>query len=552
MKLNPEYKFFNEKYISDGIKDDYKKWKTSECQITSSNVFIESPTGTGKTYFIINKLFDYALRTNRSIIYVCNRDALKKQVEIALQQKMPNLLMIKENGICYFYSQYSTAVIIIANYQSIQKLPTPYPDNLFYVVFDEAHFFLEDSAFNVHTNDIYKYMLKNFQLQVHIFMSATITDFYELFCVSLELLLPEHQKQPESDAIRIIPVIYYHNSYSRPIYNIILYTDDSFVYDKIRNNDNDKWLYFVSSKNQGHTVQECIKYISKKRCSFLFSGNKQSKTWKTLIEHNRFDEDILITTSVIDNGVTIQDNAVKNIVLPFCYRTEFVQMLGRKRIDSDPAEKINVYVKIPSIQSINLKLRENSNKLSFWHKIKDHPSQEYKKKLVKYYWQSQKYNKLFGFKLVEDKIVVFANDLSLFKLYSKALFYWFLKLSCANTQAYIDCLYGWLGNNIKHIENEKICLDTNNLIDFLNMNVDRKIVDRDAFYESFLELYKIYCFNEYMKCNPVNAKMFIKALAIRKGNTQRKATINRSLNFLHLPFILKKENNYWILHKLPQ
>jgi hypothetical protein len=52
--------------------------------------------------------------------------------------------------------------------------------------------------------------------------------------------------------------------------------------------------------------------------------------------------------------------------------------------------------------------------------------------------------------------------------------------------------------------------------------------------------------------NPKEKEKYKAALAIRKGNTQRKATINRSLNFLELPYKLDKKNNCWILHKLPQ
>ena len=48
-------------YISDGINEDYKSWKKGESGRQSYRVFIESPTGSGKTFFILNKLLPYAI-----------------------------------------------------------------------------------------------------------------------------------------------------------------------------------------------------------------------------------------------------------------------------------------------------------------------------------------------------------------------------------------------------------------------------------------------------------------------------------------------------------
>ena len=60
------------RYISEGIGDDYKTWKTTIAGKQASRVFIESPTGSGKTSFIIDKLLTYAIEERRSIIYIKN------------------------------------------------------------------------------------------------------------------------------------------------------------------------------------------------------------------------------------------------------------------------------------------------------------------------------------------------------------------------------------------------------------------------------------------------------------------------------------------------
>ena len=83
-KIN--YHEFNEKYISDGIKDDYKQWHMAYKKNSSTKVFLESPTGTGKTHFLINILLKYAIDSKAStmgttlyfFISMCLMVALRK------------------------------------------------------------------------------------------------------------------------------------------------------------------------------------------------------------------------------------------------------------------------------------------------------------------------------------------------------------------------------------------------------------------------------------------------------------------------------------------
>lgn len=44
-------------------------------------MFITAPTGSGKTYFILNTLLPYARERNWNILYLVNRKILKEQLE---------------------------------------------------------------------------------------------------------------------------------------------------------------------------------------------------------------------------------------------------------------------------------------------------------------------------------------------------------------------------------------------------------------------------------------------------------------------------------------
>ena len=553
MKPQGEFHEFNSRYISAGIGDDYKKWKKRTSRKSSTNVFIESPTGTGKTYFLIDKILPYAIEKDRSIIYLCNRDVLKKQIENAIIEKRPDLTVSHNThkSISVFLYPNSYATIAVVNYQSFATLDKMDFYNLYYVVLDEVHFFLEDATFNVFTHDIYLHLLSKYMNQVHIFLSATMWEFYEIYIDTCMQFLPEHPQQQVFDALYTLNYEYYRNCYSKPLYNIILYKTDKFLINRIQDS-NDKWLFFVSSIKDGEIMKKCIEIVTSKKCFFLTKNKKYSRAWKSLVENSCFKEDILITTKVLDNGVSIHDNMVRNIVLPAVNQTELMQMLGRKRVSDDSIGSTNIYIKQPSMQVVNAMLKSHREKIAFFKKIGALQTNTYKQRLIREYWRSEKYNMLFHFNFAGNEVNLKYNILSIYKFANEIAFYEYLHNAHANTQAYMNCLHAWLRNNIISIQHENIHSNTNNLIEFLNCNINSNISDTDSFYESFMELYKMFCYKKFMEKEPEDLKEFQNALAIRKGSTQRKATINRCLELLQLPYKLEKKSKCWVLYKLSQ
>lgn len=113
----------------------------------------------------------------------------------------------------------------------------------------------------------------------------------------------------------------------------------------------EKWLIFVSSIQRGKALQQRIKKETGRKAVFLSSENKAGKRWEMLSAEERYDEDVLIATKVLDNGVNISDKGVRHIVIPFCDQTEFMQMLGRRR--TAEGERVYLYVEVPTIQKVN-------------------------------------------------------------------------------------------------------------------------------------------------------------------------------------------------------
>ena len=100
-----------------------------------------------------------------------------------------------------------------------------------------------------------------------------------------------------------------------------------------------KWLIFQSNKEK---AEENLKKKLFCSAAMLSADSKDSKTMKTLIEQNMFEEKVLITTKVLDNGISIHDPKVRNIVLSTTSWSDFMQMKGRRRIHPDENVQLNI------------------------------------------------------------------------------------------------------------------------------------------------------------------------------------------------------------------
>lgn len=63
----------NRQYVTDLIGDEYLKWKTGD------KVLISTPTGSGKSTFVIASLLKTAVENEKHIVYYCNRKVLNDQ-----------------------------------------------------------------------------------------------------------------------------------------------------------------------------------------------------------------------------------------------------------------------------------------------------------------------------------------------------------------------------------------------------------------------------------------------------------------------------------------
>jgi superfamily II DNA or RNA helicase len=328
-------------WVSDTIGNDYKTWNTNNI------ILLQAQTGTGKTWFIKNKLINNLSHFKR-LLLVCNRINLKRQLKMDLlrmyhmaipvlqDEKGNDTDIVDLNGLDKIYQIEN---ITITSYQAIGEMAITHEydgesmdHNYDYIVMDEAHFLFIDASFNNKCRLAYKYLVEqHIPFTIKIFISATMEEIKEPIEQHFRKYIG---KKPE--IIEYSTGIDY--SYINPIY---FKNDIDIIINSIKNDkSNEKWLVFVSNKEQGRKIQ---KELGDEISTCIFSGSNNEEL-KDIIVNSKFNKKVLITTKVLDNGINIADEKLTNIVIMAWDRITFMQELGRKRINIEDPQQINLYI----------------------------------------------------------------------------------------------------------------------------------------------------------------------------------------------------------------
>lgn len=139
------------------------------------------------------------------------------------------------------------------------------------------------------------------------------------------------------------------------------------LYDKIVDSDQ-KWIIFVDSEEDGIMLETYFNYrdtyavfLSSKRKNNTATGAK--RIFEQIAKTNSFECKVLISTSVMDAGVSIDVDDTMNLVLSQSDKTEFIQMLGRCRVGEEG--RVNLYIKLLTAGAINGCRAQKENNLRF-------------------------------------------------------------------------------------------------------------------------------------------------------------------------------------------
>lgn len=537
-----------ESYVSDALANEIQNW-------IRYPVLINAPTGSGKSRFVLKDLADYAESKNRWILVLSNRIALNMQqkIELCREKGLPivgtkSLADFQQFGnivLCTYQSSESFIKNLVhannlywANLpmnapqrqlspEELLTFPFPYSQPQF-VVLDEAHFFCSDAVFNPRTEAILQNLLTCFPDSIRIYMSATPEDVKPVIAAVEKRQLEELvNAKPHREFILFgAGIKEYCIKSSTDHIRLNFFHEWETVEDKIlrEKESTEKWLIFVNEKATGKDIS---KKLTKNLAQYLDAESGKPEIG-ILARTQIFQKKVLVSTSVIDNGISLCDDDLKNIVIDFSDNVQFMQMLGRKRVKD--GEQINVYVRVPSSIEIQAYRNDAERLIGALQTFEKQP-----KAFFKQYWGKMDEH--------TQRMIAVNNIASGFEFSTNCLTEYQLALKCGKFEeledkmkrseyAYAEQICEWLRTKFEM----SMYIDKNiesNSLDKLREYLDSKVGEEINGGE------EMYAINEAMR-GILSASQF-NACGARKGKSRGKASIEKILKYFDLPYELEKD-----------
>ncbi len=353
-------------------------------------IYLAAQTGAGKTTYFAKELIPLFVKNYKNVLVLTNRKATDIAFKIALCNSLKEHKILQNHTI----EGLSDDVFQIGEYVTVktyQKLIEETKNNTKNVIpydviiMDEAHFFTSDATFNARTEQLLKYIIYNYYTAIRFYISATpefcFDNIHNYECKSLfnickksipmlcrhiqndcdflnactigpqissNRCLSINKSYTERDINELIPYKFYttYRDYSYIIPHIFEDEDEYIIKIKESADKNKKSIIFVNSKENGKSLgtkigKDIAVYVDR-NSRFNKDTDEGLIAYKEILENETFSKKVLITTSVIDNGISINDKTVENIVILTHDRTQYMQMLGRVRIKNN--QKINLYI----------------------------------------------------------------------------------------------------------------------------------------------------------------------------------------------------------------
>ncbi len=307
------------KYISELIGKEYRQWGKGK-------VIISAQTGRGKSQFIMKEALPWWLENNKKVLILVNRRSLLKQY-------------IYEEALTYDCYVMNTKITTYQEYaREIMKNGSLIGAFHGYdiVVMDEAHFFISDSDFNPDDTYIVWQALFHSCNQCIVFMSATLEELHP-FLSEYEMYIKDRLKGSKE----LQSKFWKYNLEANYDYVMPKIIPDLESLIAVISKSTKKTVVFLNDILQGRKMRDQIKSINKEKRVVCLDADsmdrlnqEEKQTIKSLYMTNKIECDVLITTSVLDNGVSIHDSEVENIVIFTASKSSFLQMLGRIRTEN--------------------------------------------------------------------------------------------------------------------------------------------------------------------------------------------------------------------------
>lgn len=238
-----------------------------------------------------------------------------------------------------------------------------------YIVCDEFHYFMSDAIFNK-TTDISLNKILAQTDKVKIFMSAT-GDFMKRYI----------------NNIKKLETIDYHIDINYDfIDELVFFLRDVSIENLLKEIiiSDEKAIFFIQSAKKAYNLHKKYKEYTLFNCSESNQGYYKyvsKEKINNMLINEKFQENVLITTTTMDTGVNITDTSVKHIVCDVEDVGVLIQCLGRRRINKHiPDDKLFVYIKAITNNQLGGKKLQINKKLDRAKYFKEFGDIEYVKK----------------------------------------------------------------------------------------------------------------------------------------------------------------------------
>lgn len=332
--------------VTELVGEKYTTWEPGDY------VYINADMGTGKTYFVVHVLAPYAEKNHKRILYLCNRTELEKQVNADIAEVgAKNIDVLTYQNVEYIFRRRKKTSFDITDLSKKTDEYIKAYENILaydYIVADEFHYFFEDASFNEYTHYVYDYLLQE-KTQIKILVSATGILVQNEF---MQFIKQENIFDLNADK-SYMTLLFYKD-------NISLGSDyvKRNLEGILQRDDYSKAIYFTNTKRRMSSLCSGSELI-KDNSFCMYSTPAKKEAINDIIKHVSddlitFDKRILMTTSVLCNGITIKD---KNIRFIFCDIEDIitaVQCIGRKRV-VDEEDKCYVLVRYRTLEEMRTK-----------------------------------------------------------------------------------------------------------------------------------------------------------------------------------------------------
>lgn len=424
--------------IKEALEEEVPYWRYWKA------ILIDAPPGRGKTSFVYEVLIPLAIKMNRNVLLVANRNALSLQMKLDVLELIGSPLRDRLTDLGIRETDIFGSVGIVSYHSLPRFLNDPenedWLDNVEYVVADECHYFTSDSSFNDLTEWHLKLITKHFKRAIRVYMTGTSWDVLRPIA-DAEMAI-KYDKERACKVHLDREIIRYHWEQDHSHVDLRFFRDLEEIKQLILGNPNEKYMIFVDSRDSGRALADAL---GKDRATYLDAESKGTKEMTKLLKEQTFDRQVLVTTKVLDCGINLWDNRLRHIVTVTDDRVSMLQMLGRKR--RKPGERVNLYVCDMDLKLIAKRYWDGQELLAALREYQEGDT-EVHHQMARSCWRSEDRKYRIYFRITDWSIV--PNEVAFWALKRKDYFY--RKLLEGHT-TFRDEVCKWLG---KTQEPEKI------------------------------------------------------------------------------------------------